>query len=484
MQDLTTFRKLSNLYTFARMPPKRKLFEDVLIVDTGHKGMSIGKTQDGRAVMVEGVIPGDRVDVSASRKRKGMYQCRPERFIAYSPHRTDPFCAHFGVCGGCKWQHMHYDAQLAFKEKSVIDALRRIAQIAEPVVQPILGCAEPIHYRNKMEYTFSDRRWLTTNELSTETPLSRDGLGLHVAGAFAHVADISTCYLQPAPANAIRNFVRDFAIKHQMPFQNVKYHKGFLRNLVLRNNTAGQFMVTVVFGEDNEDMRNTLLDALIRQFDCIISLYYCINPKPNDSTFDLDFALVHGLPYLPMSLGHIEYRLGPKSFFQTNSKQAEKMCQVVKEMAALKGNELVYDLYSGIGSFALYLAKDAQHIVGIEEIPEAVEDARVNEAHNNITNVSFYAGDVRKLILQEEIRRHGKPDLIITDPPRAGMDASVVESLLQLDAPRIVYISCNPATQARDLQLLSSSYALVKAQPIDMFPQTAHVENVALLEHK
>jgi 23S rRNA (uracil1939-C5)-methyltransferase len=288
--------------------------------------------------------------------------------------------------------------------------------------------------------------------------------------------------LQPEPANAIRNFVRDFATEHQMPFQNVKYHKGFLRNLVLRNNPGGDFMVTLVFGDDDPVKRSLLLEALMQEFDCITSLHYCINPKQNDSTYDLDFIHAGGSPYLPMQLGHIEYQLGPKSFFQTNSAQAEVMCRVVHEMAGLQGDELIYDLYSGVGSFALYLAKDARQVIGIEEISEAVEDARMNAFHNQILNVSFHAGDVRKLILQDEIRRQVKPDVIITDPPRAGMDASVVESLLQLGAPRIVYISCNPATQARDLQLLSARYSLVKAQPIDMFPQTAHVENVALLK--
>ncbi|HLF64170.1 MAG TPA: 23S rRNA (uracil(1939)-C(5))-methyltransferase RlmD [Saprospiraceae bacterium] len=478
------------------MPPKRKLFEDVLIVDTGHKGMSIGKTQDGRVVMVEGVIPGDRVDASAGRKRKGMYQCKPERFIEYSAHRVDPFCSHFGTCGGCKWQHMKYDAQLEFTEKSVLDALKRIAHIPDPPMQPIIGCTEPIHYRNKMEYTFTDRRWLTEEELDgnvfdetpvagsfDETPLLRNGLGLHVAGAFAHVVNITTCFLQPEPANAIRNFVRDFAIEHQMSFQIVKYHKGFLRNLVLRNNSSGQFMVTLVFGEEDPGMRDKLLKAMTKKFDCISSLYFCINTKLNDSTFDLDFTLVAGSPYLPMQLGHIEYHLGPKSFFQTNSRQAETMCRVVQQMAGLSGNELVYDLYSGIGSFALYMAKDARQIVGIEEIREAVDDAKLNALHNQISNVHFFAGDVRKLILLPEVHQFGKPDVIITDPPRAGMEASVVESLLYLGAPKIVYVSCNPATQARDIELLSSRYHLINAQPIDMFPQTAHVENVALLIH-
>ncbi len=463
------------------MPVKRKIIEDVLIVDTGHKGMAVGKTPSGLAVLVEGVIPGDRVDVTASRKRKGMYQCKPEKFLAYSPHRTDPFCAHFGTCGGCKWQHMNYNAQLEFKEKSVTDALKRIAHIPDPPMTSILGCVEPVYYRNKMEYTFTDRRWLTEDEMASDETFTRNGLGFHVAGAFAHVVDIKTCYLQPEPANAIRNFVRDFAISHGIPFQNVKYHEGGLRNLILRNNTSGQFMVTVVFGEDDPGTREDLLRALSDKFKCITSLYYCVNTKLNDSTFDLEFVHVAGDTYLSMKLGHIEYRLGPKSFFQTNSKQAESMCSVLQQMAGLSGNELVYDLYSGIGSFALYLAKDARHVVGIEEIPEAVADAKINADHNRIENVSFFAGDVKKLIPLPDVQQYGSPDIIITDPPRAGMDPSVIESLIQLNAKKIVYVSCNPATQARDIEMLAGHYALIQSQPIDMFPQTAHVENVALL---
>jgi 23S rRNA (uracil1939-C5)-methyltransferase len=463
------------------MPSKHRIIQDVQIVDTGHKGVAIGKTPEGVAVMVSDAVPGDRLDVLALRKRKGMYQCIPQRFITYSPFRTDPRCHHFGICGGCKWQHMTYAAQLQYKEKAVHDALSRIAQIHEPPLEPILGCESAFHYRNKMEYTFTDRRWLTTEEMQSEDPLSRDGLGLHIQGAFAHVTDITTCHLQPDPANAIRNFVRDFANRHGMPFQNVRHHTGFLRNLVLRNTPDGLFMVTVVFGEDRPAMRDQLLQALADAFACITSLYYCINPKLNDSTFDLDFHRFAGEAFLPMQLGHITYKLGPKSFFQTNNLQAEAMCRIVREFAALRGDEVVYDLYSGIGSFALYLARESKMILGIEEIPEAVDDARVNAQYNGIHNAQFLAGDVRKLLHNVDVHGYGTPDLVITDPPRAGMDASVVESLLRLNAPRIVYVSCNPATQARDIALLSANYRLDRARPIDMFPQTAHVENVALL---
>jgi len=461
---------------------KRKTIENVLIVDTGHKGTAVGKTPDGLAVLVDGVIPGDRVDVSTGRKRKGMYHCKPERFIEYSPYRTAPVCGHFGTCGGCKWQHMHYEAQLEFKEKSVFNALTRIAHVSDPRVKPILGCKDPLHYRNKMEYTFTDRCWLTHEELASEKTFSRNGLGLHVAGAFAHVVDIQTCYLQPDPANDIRNFVRDFAREQQLSFQNVRYHKGVMRNLVIRNNAKGQFMVILVFGEDDPASREEIVQALTRKFECIVSLYYCINTKVNDATFDLEYVHVAGDPFLSMKLGHIEYQLGPKSFFQTNNAQAEVMCQVVHTLAGLTGNELVYDLYSGIGSFTLFHAKDAHRILGIEEIPEAVEDARVNAKHNNVTNVDFFAGDVGKLLTQAEVRQFGRPDLVITDPPRAGMATSVITSLIELDVPRIVYVSCNPATQARDIQLLSEHYHFVQSQPIDMFPQTAHVENIALLQ--
>ncbi len=469
--------------TFVAMP-KHKIIEDVLIVDTGFKGMSVGKTPDGFTVFVQGAVPGDRLHVFTLRRRKGAFVCVPHEFIEYSPLRTEPRCSHFGMCGGCKWQHMQYGAQLEFKEKFVRDALTRIAHIPEAPVAQIIGCSDPFYYRNKMEYTFTNQSWVSKEEHDTLDFRKRQGLGLHVAGAFAHVTNIQECFLQPEPANAIRNFIRDYALAHDLGFQNVRRHDGLLRNVILRNNTAGQFMVTLVFGAENADSRKQLFEALLSAFDCITSLYYCINTKPNDAVSDLEFVHVAGDPYLHMQLGHIAYRLGPKSFFQTNTLQAETMCRVVKEMTAPMPDMLLYDLYCGIGSFALFLAKDVRHVVGIEFLPEAIEDAKLNAQYNNIDNARFYAGDVRTLINAPDVLQYRRPDVVLTDPPRAGMDSKVVDGLVRINAPRIVYVSCNPATQARDLELLASHYHVTKSQPIDMFPHTAHVENVALLERR
>jgi 23S rRNA (uracil1939-C5)-methyltransferase len=463
---------------------KQVLIENVLIVDTGHKGYAVGKTPEGATVFVQHVVPGDRVNALTTKKRKGTVFCKAEEILEYSPYRTEPQCQHFGMCGGCKWQHMQYSAQLQFKERSVTESLKRIAHIPEPPVEPIMGCENPFYYRNKMEFTFTDRRWLTAEEHLKSEATDRPGLGLHVAGAFAHVANLEECLLQNEPANAIRNFVRDFALECGWSFQNVRHHNGLLRNLIIRNNPQGQFMVTVVFGEDDPAVREMLFPVLLREFDCITSLFYCINTKLNDAVSDQDFIHVSGDPFLRMQLGHIEYCLGPKSFFQTNSTQAEVMCNVVRDMAGLTPEMLVYDLYCGIGSFSLFLAKQVRQVIGIEYIPEAIDDAISNASHNQITNAAFFAGDVRTLIGHEVITEHGTPDVIITDPPRAGMDAKVVEAMLAIGAPRIVYISCNPATQARDLELLAARYDVIKCQPIDMFPQTAHVENVALLERR
>jgi 23S rRNA (uracil1939-C5)-methyltransferase len=463
---------------------KQTLFENVLIVDTAHKGYAVGKTPEGVTVFVQNVVPGDRVNALTIKKRKGTVYCRAEEILEYSPHRTEPECKHFGMCGGCKWQHMQYAAQLDFKERSVTESLRRIAHIPDPPVQSILGCTDPFHYRNKMEFTFTDRSWVTEEEHINTDATDRPGLGLHVAGAFAHVANLEQCLLQEEPANAIRNFVRDFALEHDWSFQNVRHHQGLFRNLIIRNNLQGQFMVTVVFGEDDPEVRNLLFPMMLDRFDCISSLFYCINTKLNDAVSDQDFIHVSGDTFLRMQLGHIEYRLGPKSFFQTNSAQAEVMCKVVRDMAGLTPDMLLYDLYCGIGSFSLFLAKDVRQVIGIEYIPEAIYDAISNAEHNGITNAGFFAGDVRELIRHELITQHGTPDVIITDPPRAGMEPKVVQSIIEIGAPRIVYISCNPATQARDLEILAPHYQLIKCQPIDMFPQTAHVENVALLERR
>jgi 23S rRNA (uracil1939-C5)-methyltransferase len=448
------------------------------------KGQCVGKSVSGETVFAVGPVPGDKALIKVFRKRKGFYKGIVMSYITLSSDRIDPTCIHFSQCGGCKWQHLSYKIQLEQKEKVVKDAISRIGKLTVDRWHPILG-ADPIYfYRNKMEFTFSNRRWLTDAEIALEENKFSPVLGFHPPGAFDKVIDIQHCSLQQEPANHIRNTIRSIALSHKVSFYDPRNHEGFMRTLLLRVTTLGEIMVVIAFGEDDAKKISLLLQEVQIALPEITSLYYCINTKMNDSLYDLDMHHLAGKATIHERLGHVTYKIGPKSFFQTNTSQAVNLYNIVKEFANLNGSEIVYDLYTGLGSIALYLAAHAKHIIGIEEIAAAIEDAKMNASDNHIENVDFIAGDVRFLFHSELIQQFGKPDLIITDPPRAGMHPEVVAVLLAVEAPKIIYVSCDPATHARDLNILSEKYHILQMQAVDMFPHTHHIENVALLSLK
>lgn len=449
------------------------------------RGKGVGRTTDGLVLFVEGAVPGDVVDVFVQKKKGGFGEGRIENLLVPSPQRTEPFCQHFTVCGGCKWQHLDYAAQLEHKNQNVLDAFQRIAKVPVQDFQPILGAPETTHYRNKLEFAFSNKRWLLPGEMppTTEEPAPKfPGLGFHRAGAFDKVVDIQRCWLQAEPSNAIRNAAREIALEQGLEFYDVRRHEGFLRNLMIRLTTTGEVLLLVSFAHDDDEAIRGFLDALLERLgDQLTTVVYCVNPKRNDTVFDLDMVTYFGKGYVVEQLGDLRFKIGPKSFFQTNSAQAKNLYDTVVQFAGLTGTENVFDLYTGTGSIALYVARFCRQVVGIEEIPEAIADAEENRALNGVENAVFYAGDVKDVLDPAFVERHGRPDLVITDPPRAGMHEKAVRFLLDLAAPRIVYVSCNPATQARDIQLLSEKYDVLKVRPVDMFPHTHHIESVALL---
>ncbi len=458
------------------------MIERAKVVDIADKGMAVAKSPEGKVFMVEGLVPGDVADLRVIKKRKGVFLAAVDKIIEYSADRVEPRCIHFGVCGGCKWQHMSYEAQLRFKQATVENAIRRIGKIDVPEIRQIMGVEDKYNYRNKMEFSFSNKRWITQEEVDTQAIIEQpQGLGFHRAGAFDKVVDIHTCHLQDMLADAVRNGVRDFALEHGYTFFDLRAQKGLLRNLIIRNTKTDEWMVVVVFFEPKEKQIQALMEHLKNMFPFINSLQYIINQKKNDTIYDQEVITYYGKDHIIEQLGDVKYKISAKSFFQTNSAQAENLYNVVAEYAGLSGTENVYDLYTGTGSIALYLASKAAHVTGIEEVAAAVEDANVNKSLNQLENTTFYTGDVKDVLATEFIERHGKPDVVITDPPRAGMHQKVVETLLELSAPVIVYVSCNPATQARDLELLAEKYDVVSMQPVDMFPHTSHIENVAKL---
>ncbi len=467
------------------MARKKKSVSDLLITGIADKGKAVGRTESGEVIFVDGAVPGDIVDVLVIRKKKSMSEAVVTAFKSYSEDRVEAKCLHFGVCGGCKWQNLSYEAQLRHKYQTVKDSIRRIAKMDESIVQPIIGCENNLLYRNKLEYSFSSKRWLTEKETSSDEVLDRNGaLGFHKAGYFDKIVDIDKCLLQDDLSNKIRNFVRQFAIDNDYSFYDLRAHTGLMRNMIVRNTTDGQWMVVLIFGHKDKKKINDILNVLLEAFPQITSLNYVINGKVNDTIFDLDVINYHGDPYIIQSLGEVKYRIGQKSFFQTNPTQAVRLFDIATEYAELTEEDNVYDLYTGLGSIALYISHLVKHVTGIEEIPEAIADANLNMEFNGITNATFYAGDVKLLLNDEFVGKHGKADVIITDPPRAGMHEDVINTLLTLEAKRIVYISCNPATQARDLALLSEKYEVIAIQPVDMFPHTFHIESVAKLKLK
>jgi 23S rRNA (uracil1939-C5)-methyltransferase len=465
--------------------------EDVLIVDAGSEGMSVAKPE-GRVVFIPFGVPGDVVDIEVFKKKKNYFEGRILRFKQYSDKRVEPVCQHFGLCGGCKWQHLAYEWQLYYKQKQVKDNFDRIGKVDYPEIRPILGCEKQYFYRNKLEYAFSNRKWLIDGApAGTYGEDEVKGLGFHLPSLFDRVVDVERCHLQADPSNNIRLFVRKFTMDHKLSYYSVRHHEGLMRNLVIRCNSKGEFMVILVISEENGVIRNELVPALEKAFPQIVSLLLIINSKLNDVINDLPFECLKGDPWLIETMASprpgfpdLKFRIGPVSFFQTNVYQAERLYHAAFDLAEVQGDELMYDLYTGTGTIAQYFSRFVKRVVGIEYVEEAIADAKVNTALNGIENCTFFAGDMAKIFTDEFIAANGRPDFIVTDPPRAGMAEKVVEQLLKIRARKIVYVSCNPATQARDLQLLSQAYEVKAVQPVDMFPHTQHVENITLLALK
>ncbi len=458
------------------------IVEKLEILDAGSEGKCIGR-QGELVIFVPFVVPGDIVDVQLLKKKRNYAEGKAVKFHQYSGLREPVFCNHFGTCGGCRWQNMRYDVQSGYKQKQVTDAFDRIGKFPYPAISPILVSEETQYYRNKLEYTFSHRRWLVAPEGGVFTPVEDTrGLGFHLPTMFDRVLDIDQCYLQADPSNEIRNAVREFTLKKGYAYYNPRSHEGFLRNLVIRNNSKGSVMVIMVFAEDRkEDIRETM-EFIRDSFTAVTSLYYIINTKKNDTYSDLEPVLFSGNEYLPEYLEGLEFRIGPLSFYQVNVEQSARLYAKVREFAALTGKEIVYDLYTGTGTIGLYLASQAARVLGIEYVDAAIRDAFANAAHNGIHNVHFIAGDLAKTLTPELCEEHGFPEVVVVDPPRSGLHEKVVERLLEMKPDRIVYVSCNPATQARDIGMMQHAYTVTAVQPVDMFPHTQHVENVALLE--
>lgn len=464
-----------------RRKSKQLTIEHLEITKMAAEGRGIGY-HDGKIIFVDYAVPGDIVKVQTTKNKKDYAIASILEVIQPSEIRQEPVCEHFGVCGGCRWLHVPYDKQLAFKQQQVEEIFSKLGDLDFPPILPVLGAPEAYHYRNKMEYTFSDSGWLTSEQIQSGKRYDRRALGFHVPGRFDGVLNIYQCHLQDSLGDDIRNHIRDIALEKNYEFYSVRKHEGFLRNLIMRNNVQGEWMVTLSVAHEDMPAIEYILDSLVAQFPQITSLNYVINPKKNDTLYDLEIINYHGQAYLTETLDNIQYKIGPKSFFQTNSQQAKHLYDVVRRMATIDHQDTVYDLYTGTGSIALYVAQSAKHVIGIETVSEAIEDAKFNMELNQITNTTFIDASVENILDQKFIARYGKPQVVITDPPRVGMHAKVVEILLEAAPQQIVYVSCNPATQARDLKLLAEKYDIVEVQPVDMFPNTYHIENVVNLK--
>lgn len=460
------------------------ILENVKIEAVAAEGKSLAHV-DGTVVFVEFAVPGDIVNVKVTKKKKNYMEGFILEIVKPSEYRLQPFCEHFGICGGCRWQPLPYDMQLKAKQQQVWDQLVRIGHLEIPDISPILPSDKTKYYRNKLEFTFSNKRWIYNNEdPDSLTDEERLGLGFHVGKFFDKVLDIKHCSLQPEPSNEIRLFIREYAVTHDLEFYNIRENTGFLRNIIVRNNQVGDVMLTVCFAYDDQDKIVPMLDAIAAEFPQIKSLHYVINEKLNDSISDLDCILYKGEDAIWETMGKLKFKIGPKSFYQTNSEQAYKLYSVAKEFAALTGNEVVYDLYTGTGTIAQFISDKASKVIGIEYVKEAIEDARINAEANGITNCTFFDGDMKDILTADFIKEHGKPEVMIIDPPRAGMHPDVVKVIMEAAPERIVYVSCNPASQARDLAMMSPMYEITAVQPVDMFPHTMHVENVCALKLK
>ena len=462
---------------------KHKVITQLTIERIATEGKCLGY-HEGKVVFVSNVAPGDVVDVRITKGKSSFMEGEAVHFHSYSKDRIEPFCAHFGTCGGCKWQHITYDLQQEYKRQQVVDQFQRIAKVTVPEVAPILASANTQYYRNKLDFTFSNSRWLTREEINSEQEFERNALGFHIPKMFDKIIDIDHCYLQGGFSNDIRNELRQFARQEGLTFYAIRNQVGLLRNLIIRTTSTQQTMVIVQFGENDPESISKVMEFLKVRFPEITSLLYVINTKGNETFHDLELVTYSGSPYIEEQMEGLRFRIGPKSFYQTNSEQAYELYKVVRNQAQLKGNEVVYDLYTGTGTIANFVAKQAKQVIGVEYVEAAIEDAKLNSKLNGIENTLFYAGDMKDILNDEFMATHDKPDLIITDPPRAGMDEKVIQMLLRIAAPIIVYVSCNPATQARDLALLGELYQVDQVQPVDMFPQTYHVENVVRLSLK
>ena len=476
-------------FVLVRKFKQKPVLEKVLIEDYAAEGKSLARV-DGKVIFVEGAVPGDVVDIQLQKNKADWAEGFAKYFHSYSEIRVTPFCSHFGVCGGCQWQMLPYEHQLKYKHKQVVDNLTRIAKVPLPEIPAILGASPTEGYRNKVEYTFATEKFIPFEEFKAmkaagiEPDKAPGAGGFHARGFFEKVVEIDTCHLQVEPTNLMRKAVVNFAIENEMPFYNIKQHQGWLRNMFVRNTTNGQWMVNLILGYEDVEKREALLNLLLQQFPQITTLLYTINTKRNDSMQDLVPQVFFGKGYITEKLEDFEFKISPKSFFQTNSKQAERLYQVTREFAELTGKEVVYDLYCGTGSIGIFCSKQAKKIVGVEFVADAIEDAKENAQVNQLKDTAFFAGDVIDICDDAFFETHGKPDVIITDPPRAGMHEKLVRKLLEMESPIIVYVSCNPATQARDLALLDEKYTVTKIQPVDMFPHTLHIENVVQLKRK
>ncbi len=461
------------------------VFDHIKVLDAGAKGVSVAKAPDGKVIFIPNVVPGDVVDVQTFKKRKAYYEGKAVKFHEFSEHRIEPICEHFGVCGGCKWQNMKYSQQLYYKQNEVLNHLLRIGKIELPDFEPILGSEKQFFYRNKMEFSFSNSRWLTEKEIgSTEDLGNRNALGFHIPKMWDKILDINKCHLQEDPSNAIRNEIRAFANENNLTFFNPRNHEGLLRTLMMRTASTGEIMVLVQFFENDKANRELLLDHVYEKFPQITSLQYVVNNKANDTLYDQNINLYKGRDYILEEMEGLKFSINAKSFYQTNSDQAYELYKITRDFAGLTGNEIVYDLYTGTGTIAQFVSKNAKKVIGVESVPEAIVDAKANAIRNEITNCEFYVGDMKVVFNESFIAQHGKPDVIITDPPRDGMHKDVIEQILKIEPSKIVYVSCNSATQARDLALMDEKYKVTRVRPVDMFPQTHHVENVVLLEKR
>ena len=463
----------------------RQTFENVAVIDAGAKGKTIGKAPDGRVIFISNAVPGDVVDIQTTKKRKAYFEGVATKFHTLSDKRVEPVCEHFGTCGGCKWQHMGYQHQLYYKQKEVENNLRRIGHLEIPEILPIIGSDQKYFYRNKMEFSFSDSRWLTQEEINSKSEITdKNAIGFHIPGMWDKILDIKKCHLQSDPSNEIRLEIKKYAQSNELSFFNPRNQKGLLRTLMIRTSSTKEIMVLIQFYDDDENKRNGLLNHLKNKFPQINSLLYVINRKGNDTIYDQEVYCHYGKEYIYEQMEGLKFKITAKSFYQTNSQQAYELYKVVRKFAGLNKTELVYDLYTGIGTIAQFIAADAKKVVGIEAIPEAILAAEANAQQNNINNATFFSGDMKNIFNDEFVSFNGRPDIIITDPPRDGMHKDVVAQILEIAPEKIVYVSCNSATQARDLELMNEAYQIKKIQPVDMFPQTHHVENVVLLEKR